>query len=79
MLDDVYWRAIVRHVRLVVDDECALTTDVQHVQAAMEEDAVVLEYERPLAGCARERGDACGQLETSSTPRSARESPSSSS
>ena len=35
---------------------------MQHVDAAVEQDAVVLERERPLGGRALERGDACAQL-----------------
>ena len=47
-LDDLGRLAPVERVRLVVDDERALAVLPEHVEPAADEDAVVLERERPL-------------------------------
>ena len=61
-LDDVGRRAAVEHVRLVVDDERAPISEVEHVYAAVEENAVVLEGEGPLRRRTGQRGDARGKI-----------------
>ena len=52
-LDDLGGRALAEHVRLEVGDERAAAVQVEDVEHAVEEHAVVLECERPLGRDAR--------------------------
>ena len=54
LLDDVRRVELAEEVRLVVDDERARPVGVEHVQAAVQQDAVVLEGERHLGARARQ-------------------------
>src|SRR5256886_1913862 len=61
-LDHLFRRGVLEHVRLVVDDNRARPVEVENVEAAVEEDSVVLEGERPLRRRPLEGGDTGGQL-----------------
>ena len=61
-LDDLLRRRLADQVRLVVEDERARPVEVQHVEEAVQEHAVVLEREVPLLVDARQRRDAAREL-----------------
>ena len=61
-LDQLLRRRLLEDVGLVVDDEGTPSVTVEDVEAAVQEDAVMLEGEGPLGRRARKRGDARGQL-----------------
>jgi hypothetical protein len=60
-LDDLLRRPLRQRVRLVVEHERPPAIDVQDVEAAVQEHAVVLEGERPLGPRAGERRDPGGE------------------
>ena len=62
VLDDLLRRALGERVRLVVEHERLRPVALEHVDPAVEQDAVVLESERQLGGRALERGDAGAEL-----------------
>ena len=47
-LDDLLGRPLRKRVRLVIEHQRTRSCDMQHVEAAVQEDSVVLERERPL-------------------------------
>ena len=60
-LDDLLRRRLADAVRLVVDDERPCRPRVEHVEEAVDEDAVVLEREVALLLDAREGSDAAAR------------------
>ena len=62
VLDDLVRGPLLQRVRLVVDDERAAAVELQDVQAAAQENAVVLERERTLRARAGEGRDAARQV-----------------
>ena len=75
-LDDLLRRSLGERVRLVVEDERARAVAPEHVEAAVQEHAVVLERERPLGLRVRRASRSAPRAPTRSTrrrtPRSAR-------
>src|SRR6187551_1737183 len=59
-VDDLGRRPALERVRLVVDDECVLPFAPKDVEAAANDDVVVLERERPLGTSACKPGHPCG-------------------
>ena len=57
-LDDLFRRALLERVRLVVDHQCPRAVELEHVEPALQQHTVVHEGERPLGGRAGQRGDA---------------------
>ena len=53
VVDDLLRRAFLERVRLVVDDDRLVACELQDVEAAVEQDTVVLERERPLGAGVR--------------------------
>jgi hypothetical protein len=62
VVDDLLGRPLLERVRLVVDDERAPAVELEHVEATVEQDAVVLEGKRPLRPRAGQRRDAPREL-----------------
>ena len=75
LLDDLGRVAPLEQVRLVVEHECAVALEPEHVEPAVDEDAVELERKRPLGPHASQPRDPGGErragIGARRTPRSA--------
>ena len=62
VLDDLLRRPLGERVRLVVHDERAVAVELEHVEPAVQQDAVVLERERALGATLASDGDPTREL-----------------